>query len=169
MKIFRSNEKAILPEFATEGSAGFDLRACFEVTTRIKTFNPHNKMIEIPVKKVESGIQFQVQPQFRTLIPTGLIFDIPDKHVMKVYPRSGMAVKYGLTLANAVGVIDCDYIDEVFITLFNMSDTPITVYDGDRLAQAMLEKLPTYSIEEAKRRPKQKTTREGGFGSTGTE
>lgn len=169
MKVYRLNENATMPEFATEGSACFDLRACFDASTKIKTFNPHNKLIEIPVKQGENGIQVQVQPQFRTLIPTGLIFDIPEKYVMKVYPRSGMAVKYGLTLANAVGVIDSDYVEEVYISLFNLGDTPITVYHGDRLAQAMLEKIPAYKIEETTRRPTQKTSREGGFGSTGTE
>lgn len=169
MKVYRLNENASIPEFATEGSACFDLRACFDASTKIRTFNPHNKMIEIPVKQGENGIQVQVQPQFRTLIPTGLIFDIPEKYVMKVYPRSGMAVKYGLTLANAVGVIDSDYVEEVYISLFNLGDTPITIYHGDRLAQAMLEKTPAYKLEETTRRPTQKTSREGGFGSTGTE
>jgi len=169
MKIFKQRESAVIPEFATEGSACFDLRACFEDGMRIKTYNPHNKMIEIPVKMGANGLQLQLQPQFRTLIPTGLIFNIPNNHVMKCYPRSGMAVKYGVTLANSVGIIDSDYVEEVFITLFNTNDTPITVYNGDRLGQAMLEKTLTYTLEEAKRRPSQKTEREGGFGSTGVE
>lgn len=169
MKVYKLNEKAVIPEFATEGSACFDLRACFEDGLKIKTYNPHNKMIEIPVKNGANGLQIQAQPQFRTMIPTGLIFNIPNNHVMKCYARSGMAVKYGLTLANGVGIIDSDYVEQVYITLFNMNDTPITIYDGDRLAQAMLEKTLTYSLEEAKRRPSQKTERDGGFGSTGTE
>lgn len=169
MKVFRENENAVLPEFATEGSACFDLRACLDMGTRIKTYNPHNKLIEIPVKNGPSGFQVQAQPQFRTLIPTGLIFNIPTNHVLKCYPRSGMAIKYGLTLANGVGVIDSDYVEQVYISLHNLGDTPVTIYHGDRLAQAMLEKTLTYTLEEAKRRPSQKTERDGGFGSTGVE
>jgi dUTP pyrophosphatase len=169
MKVFKQRESAAIPEFATEGSACFDLRACLEEGMKIKTYNPHNKMIEIPVKAGPNGLHVQLQPQFRTLIPTGLIFNIPNNHVMKCYARSGMAVKYGLGLANSVGIIDSDYVEEVFVTIFNMNDTPITIYNGDRLAQAMLEKTITYTLEETTRRPSQKTEREGGFGSTGVE
>ena len=169
MKVFKESENAVIPEFATEGSACFDLRACLDEGVRIKTYNPHNKLIEIPVKNSANGFMVQAQPQFRTLIPTGLVFNIPKNHVMKCYARSGMAIKYGLTLANAVGVIDSDYVDQVYISLFNLCDTPVTVYHGDRLAQAMLEKTFTYTLEEAKRRPSQKTERDGGFGSTGIE
>jgi dUTP pyrophosphatase len=169
MKIYRLRESAVIPEFATEGSAGFDIRACFEKETRIKTYNPHNKLIEIPVKQTNAGISFQLQPQFRTLVPTGLIFSIPSNHVLKMYPRSGMSVKYGITLANAVGIIDSDYVEELFIPIFNMGDTPVTIYHGDRISQGILEKTPTYTLEETKKRPSQKTDREGGFGSTGNE
>jgi dUTP pyrophosphatase len=169
MKIYRINESATIPEFATEGSAGFDIRACFSVETRIKTFNPHNKQIDIPVKQSNNGFSFQLQPQFRTLIPTGLIFSVPSNHVLKMYPRSGMSVKFGINLANCVGVVDSDYVEEVFIPVFNMCDTPVTIYHGDRLAQGILEKTHVYTLEETKKRPSKKTEREGGFGSTGVE
>lgn len=169
MKVFRLNPNAAMPEFATEGSACFDLRACFDEGMVITTYNPHNKKIQLPVKSGANCLQIQAQPQFRTLIPTGLIFNIPKNHVLKCYSRSGMSIKYGLALTNGTGIIDSDYVDEVFISLYNMNDTPITIYDGDRLAQAMLEKTITYTLEEAQRRPSQKTDRVGGFGSTGTE
>jgi dUTP pyrophosphatase len=169
MKVFKLKESASIPQFATEGSACFDLRVCFEEGTKIQNFNPHNKLIEIPVKKTQSGFSFQIQPQFRTLIPTGLIFSVPSNHVLKVYSRSGMSVKYGVNLSNSVGIIDSDYVEELFIPVFNLGDTPMTIYHNDRIAQAMLEKTFTYTLEEAKRRPSQKTEREGGFGSTGTE
>ena len=167
MKIYREHENAVIPEFATEGSACFDLRACFDENTRIKTYNPHNKLIDLPVKYGQNGLQVQAQPQFRILIPTGLIFNIPKGHVLKCYARSSMANKYGLTLANGVGIIDSDYVEQTYISLYNMGDTPITIYHGDRLAQAMLEKTLTYTLEEAKYRPSQKTERDGGIGSTG--
>lgn len=168
MKIFKLNEDAQIPEFATEGSACFDLRICFQAGMKIKTINPHNKVIEIPVKMGQHGLQFNLSPQFRTMLPTGLIFKVPTGHVMKVYPRSGMSIKNGLTLANSTGVIDSDYTDEVFIPIYNMGDTPITVYHGDRMVQAMLQKTLTYTLDQAERRPSKKESRDGGFGSTGT-
>lgn len=170
MKIFRVSEKAVMPEFATEGSACFDLRACLEEGGKIIAFNPHNKEMAIPVKRDSQGKLFtQVQPSFRTLIPTGLIFDIPKGHVLKLYIRSSMALKFGLTLANATAIIDSDYVDPTHIMLFNMSDTPITLYHGDRIAQAALEKNHTYTLSERKTAPERKTDRDGGLGSTGVE
>jgi dUTP pyrophosphatase len=168
MKIFRVSENVELPEFATEGSACFDLRACLNPGDKVKAYNPHNRMMEIPVKVDSQGRTFaQVQPSFRTLIPTGLIFDIPKGHVLKVYIRSSMAFKFGLGLANDTAIIDSDYVDPTYVMLFNMGDTPVNLYHGDRIAQAMLEKLHTYTLTETKTAPKQKTDRTGGLGSTG--
>lgn len=168
MKVFKLSENAELPVFATEGSACFDLKACLQPNSKIKTFSPHNKEIDVPIKVGSDGRAVAVlHPQFRTLVPTGLIFDIPAGHVLKVYPRSGMAVKYGIGLSNSVGVIDSDYVEEVFITVYNMGDTPVNIFHGERIAQAMLEQTLTYEIEEIDTRPEQKTARDGGFGSTG--
>lgn len=168
MKIFKVSENAEMPEFATEGSACFDLRACFTEADKILAYNPHNRAMELPVKRDSSGRAFtQVQPSFRTLIPTGLIFDIPKGHVVKIYIRSSMALKFGLGLANDTAIIDSDYVDQAYIMLYNMSDTPINIFHGDRIAQAMLEKLHTYTITERKTAPEQKTERDGGMGSTG--
>ena len=169
MKVFKLSENADIPVFATEGSACFDLKACLTENTKMRTYSPHNKEIQVPTKVGSDGrVVATLHPQFRTLVPTGLIFDIPKNHVLKVYPRSGMSVKNGIGLANSTGIIDSDYIEEVFITVYNMSDTPINIFHGDRLAQAMLEKTLTYTIVAMAKRPEQKTTREGGFGSTGT-
>jgi len=168
MKIFKHSENAEIPEFATEGSACFDLRACLEEGNRITAYNPHNRTMELPVKRDSSGRIFtQLQPSFRTLIPTGLIFDIPKGHVIKMFIRSSMALKFGINLANSTAIIDSDYIDPAFVLVYNMSDTPINLYHGDRIAQAMLEKLHTYTLTERKTAPEQKTDREGGMGSTG--
>jgi dUTP pyrophosphatase len=169
MKIFRLNDAAELPAFATEGSACFDLKVCITAETRLKTYSPHNKEIMVPAKPGSDGrVQTTLHPQFRTLIPTGLIFDIPKNHVLKVHPRSGMAVKYGIGLANSTGIIDSDYVEELFVPVYNMSDTPITIYHGDRIAQALLEETKQYVLVERKSRPEQKTERDGGIGSTGT-
>lgn len=168
MKVFRLNEEAELPTFATEGSACFDLKVCLTENLKLKTYNPHNKEIDVVTRKTSDGrIMTVLHPQFRTLIPTGLIFDIPKNHVLKVFPRSGMSVKFGIGLANSTGIIDSDYVEELFIAAFNMSDTPINIYHGDRIAQAMLEEIKQYSIVERKSRPERKTERDGGIGSTG--
>lgn len=170
MKIFKSNVNAIIPEFATEGSACFDLRACFDENVKVKAYNPHNREMFFPVKTSSNGkLSIQLQPQFRTLVPTGLIFDIPKNHVMKIYIRSSMALKNGLCLANNTAIIDSDYVDPTYVMLYNMTDTPIMVYEGDRIAQAMLEKTLTYKLEETSEKPTQKTDRDGGMGSTGVE
>ncbi len=168
MKIFKENANASIPEFATEGSACFDLKACLDENTKVKAFNPHNRETLFPVKKSSNGLwSVQLQPQFRTLIPTGLIFDIPKNHVMKIFIRSSMALKNGINLVNNVGIIDSDYVDQTYVMVYNMSDTPVMIYHEDRIAQAILEKTYVYKLEETEERPVQKTDREGGLGSTG--
>ena len=170
MKVFKVNEKAEIPEFATEGSSCFDLRACLTDGTTVKAYNPHNKKLGLPVR-INSGseIYVQIPPQFRVLIPSGLIFSIPNHHEVKIYPRSGIALKNGLTLANGTGVVDSDYVEETYMMLYNMSDTPMIVKDGDRVAQARMEKVLKYDLEESNLRPAKRTNRAGGMGSTGVE
>jgi len=169
MKVFKVSENAELPSYATKGSAAFDIKACFDEDTKIKAYNPHNREMLLPVRRASNGILYmQALPQFRSLIPTGLIFDIPEKHVLKFYIRSSMALKQGIGLANDVAIIDSDYVDPAFIMIYNMGDTPINLYHGDRIAQGILEKNAQVSIEETAERPAQKTDRVGGLGSTGT-
>lgn len=169
MKIYRENELAEIPTFATEGSACFDLRACLTPGKGLVAYNPHNRKMELPVKAAADGkVSAQLQPSFRVLVPTGLIFDIPKNHVLNIYIRSSMALKYGLMLANSTAVIDSDYVDPTYVMIYNASDTPFTVYHGDRIAQAELRELKQYALVERKTPPAQKTDRDGGMGSTGT-
>lgn len=170
MRIFREKETAIMPEFQTEGSACFDIRACLEDNDNIKAFNPHNREMNLPVKKNGEGKNYiQLHPSFRTLLPTGLIFDIPKNHVLKIHIRSGHALKYGLMLANDTGIIDSDYVDPTYVMIYNSTDTPVMIFDGERIAQGRLEKNETYTLTERKTAPGKKTEREGGLGSTGSE
>jgi dUTP pyrophosphatase len=168
LKVYKTNDCAEIPEFATEGSACFDLKACFTPETKVKTFNPWNKEVEVPVKNYNGKLGIQAHPGYRVMIPTGLIFDIDSGYVIKVYSRSGTALKKGLMLVNGVGVVDSDFIHETHVLLYNTSDGPITIAHGDRIAQAMLEKTEYYHFEEISEAPSQKTSRDGGFGSTGT-
>lgn len=170
MKVYKITDSAELPEFATKGSAAFDLKVCLEKDTKVRAFNPHNRETFFPTKLGSNGKYFvSLQPQFRILLPTGLIFDIPDGHVIKLHIRSSMALKFGLHLANDVAIIDSDYVDETFMMIINQCDTPIAIYSGDRLAQGLLEKTERYSygIEETAVKPQKKTERAGGLGSTG--
>jgi dUTP pyrophosphatase len=169
MRVYREKQEAQIPEFATEGSACFDLRACLVLGDKIRMYNPHNKEMDLPVKLMNGKPAVHLHPSFRTLVPTGLIFDIPKNHVLNFYIRSSMALKYGLMMANGVAKIDSDYIDPSYMMIFNASDTPFTLYHGDRIAQAELSELKSYTLTERKTPPSQKTEREGGLGSTGTE
>ena len=168
MNVYKVNEAAELPEYATDGSACFDIKACIKNGQRLRSFNAFNKEMSIVVKGVGgSKDAFQLPPGIRVLVPTGLIFDIPQGHVMKMFIRSSQALKKGLTMANDVGIIDSDYVEESFMMLQNMSDSMATIENGERIAQCLIEKTLRTKIAETKEKPVQKTDREGGFGSTG--
>ena len=131
-----------VPSFATVGSAAMDLRACIDADMTIAAGQ-------------------------RAIIPTGIAIALPGAdYVALICARSGLASKFGITMANGVGVIDSDYRGELKVALYNSSDTDYTIHDGDRIAQLMV--LPVVQpalqlVEEL-----DETERgEGGFGSTG--
>jgi dUTP pyrophosphatase len=169
LQVYRITPRAEIPSFATEGSACFDLRVCVDADQRVTAYNPQNKKIDLPVK-IYGGSQlpaFQLHPMHRVLVPTGLIFDVPQHHVLKVWIRSSMALKVGLTLANSTAIIDSDYTDQTYVMLQNLSDVVVTLQHGDRIAQAALEQVQHYQLTEVHEPPQQKTSRIGGLGSTG--
>ena len=130
-----------LPSYATEGAAGMDLLAA--VTTPIT-----------------------IQPGQRALIPTGLTLALPAGHELQIRPRSGLALKNGILVANSPGTIDEDYRGEVQIIVLNAGDAPFTVERGMRIAQAILAPVTRATWHETDTLPE--TTRAaGGFGSTG--
>ncbi|QXV85477.1 dTUPase [Escherichia phage VogelGryff] len=138
-------DTAILPAFATAGAACFDLHADLKSEDDCDQINFYNEYI------------------FRT----GLAFDIPKGYALMVYSRSGHGFKNDVRLANCVGVIDSDYTGEVKVKLTIDHDGSFTVSHGDRIAQAMLIKVPCVQLVEV---DELKTTERGanGFGSTGT-
>ena len=139
LKIKRLSPDAIIPRYATAGAACFDLHS-------------------ISADTVEPGMACE----FRT----GLAVEIPDGHVMLVYSRSGHGFRYGVRLANAVGVIDSDYRGEVRIKLRNDGTVPLAINRGDRIAQAMV--LPAPKVQMVEVEDLTSTERgDGGFGSTG--
>ena len=163
LNFYKTHEDVTLPKFATKNSACFDL--CFSAAG--KTFaEGYNKNNAKFVRGFVEG-HLHIMPGDRLLVPTGLIIDIPKDFSVRLHPRSGLSLKQGLVLANAEGVIDSDYVEEVFIILTNISDNGITIKSGDRICQGELVKSEEYVIMETKLKPEQKTDRSGGMGSTG--
>jgi dUTP pyrophosphatase len=167
MNVYKVNERAEVPEYATAGSACFDIKACISNGQRLRSYNAFNKEMQIVVKGVGNNPNsFQLPPGIRVLVPTGLIFDIPEKHVMKMYIRSSQALKKGLTMVNGVGIIDSDYVEESFMMLENVSDSMALIEHGERIVQCLIEKTLRTKIVETTDKPGIKTDRDGGFGST---
>ena len=127
-----------------------------------------NQFDELEIKnRLVQNERVQVNPNERVLIPTGLILDIPNGHSVRLYPRSGLALKSGLTLANNVGIIDSDYVEPVFAMITNISGTTQYMKHDERVCQAELFKDHLCVLEEISEQPERKTDRDGGFGSTG--
>jgi dUTP pyrophosphatase len=133
-----------LPSYETSGSAGMDLRAA-----------------------VPEDRPLLLLPGRRALVPSGLIFEIPQGFEAQIRPRSGLALKNGITCLNTPGTIDSDYRGEVKVLLINLGDDDFYVTRGMRIAQVILAPVVQLEIEE--RQHASETARgAGGFGSTGT-
>ena len=130
-----------LPAYATSGAAGMDIRA----------------HLKGPVT---------LQPLERNLIPTGLFIELPDGHEAQIRPRSGMAIKQGITCLNSPGTVDADYRGELKVILINLSNVTHVINNGDRIAQMIIAKTEKVAfvlvnqLNESQRG-------EGGFGHTG--
>ena len=135
----KSNHR--LPEYATPGAAGMDLKA--NITE-----------------------PFVLKPLERQIVPTGLFIALPDGCSGDVQPRSGLAAKYGVTVANTPGLCDPDYRGEIKVILINLSNEPFVVNPGERIAQLVIRRYE--KVEWAEVTVLDETERgEGGFGSTG--
>jgi len=156
------------PYRATEGSSCFDLYSFLPDNSAVSVYITHFEELEIRNRLVQNE-RVQVNPKERVLIPTGLVFDIPYGYSMRLYPRSGLALKQGLTLANNTGIIDSDYVEPVFAMITNISGTTQYVKHNERICQGELFKDIICILEEIDEKPDRKTDRDGGFGSTGRE
>ena len=130
-----------LPKYETASSAGMDIRAYLE-----------NEII--------------IKPLERTLIPTGLYISLPNGHEAQIRPRSGLAIKRGITVLNSPGTIDADYRGEICIILINLSNEEYTVKNGDRIAQVIIAKHSNVVWEEVIELDLSSRGNKG-FGSTG--
>lgn len=162
LKIWKTHPSIQIPKKATEGSACFDLQFQGHGKREYKGYSRMNKAFARPMNNM-----INIQPGDRIMVPTGLILDIPQGYSVRVHARSGLSLKQGLVLANAEGVIDSDYVEELMVLIWNISDNAIQINTGDRIAQAELIKDESYSIVETAIRPIHKTSRTGGMGSTG--
>ena len=132
---------AFLPEYQTSGSAGADLHAYLAESITLK-------------------------PMERTLIPTGLFVELPEGYELQVRPRSGLALKYGVTVLNTPGTVDSDYRGELCVLLVNLGSEPFTVQNGDRIAQAVVAQ--TVQVRFVQTDALSPTVRgSNGYGSTG--
>lgn len=136
-----NNGSQPLPEYATIGSAGMDLRA--------------NITEPITLGSLE-----------RTLIPTGLHIELPVGYEAQIRPRSGLAIKHGITCLNTPGTIDSDYRGDVGVELVNLSKEPYTVFPGERVAQMIINKYEQVEFELVDKLSETERG-EGGFGHTG--
>lgn len=164
LQVYKVFSDAILPKYATKASACFDLHACLIPGESIKRCGLTNRLFESNIKDSRS---IEVKPGERVLIPTGLKFHIPQNHSIRLHPRSGLAFKNGLALSNSEGVIDEDYVEQVFVCVINNSAETFTVAHGDRICQAELVLDCRCGLQETDIPPTKKTERDGGFGSTG--
>ncbi len=137
--VAKLNHEFGLPTYATSGSAGFDLRANEEVT---------------------------LFPGDYKLVKTGLFIQLPYNYELQIRPRSGLALKNGITVLNTPGTVDSDYIGEIGIILYNTSKELFKVNIGDRIAQAVLNEVAQAKFVEVKEL-KETERGEGGFGSSG--
>lgn len=162
LKIWTTHPANQIPRKQTEGSACFDLQFQGHGKREYKGYTRMNKAFTRPMNNM-----ITIQPGDRIMVPTGLILNIPEGHSVRVHARSGLSLKQGLVLANAEGVIDSDYVEELMVLMWNISDNGIQINTGDRIAQAELIKDAEYAITETAARPGVKTNRVGGMGSTG--
>jgi dUTP pyrophosphatase len=138
-----NRSKNPLPSYATEGSSGMDLRADIEDN-------------------------FTIQPMERRLVPTGLFIELPVNYEAQVRPRSGLAIKQGITCLNSPGTVDADFRGELKVVLINLSNETQTIHPGDRIAQMVIQKVKKVILTQVNEIDC--TVRgEGGFGHTGKQ
>lgn len=138
-----NNSSNPLPEYATAGSAGVDLRAALDAPLTLK-------------------------PMERCLLPTGLFIELPDGFEAQIRPRSGLAIKHGLTCLNTPGTIDADYRGEIKIILINLSNEEHVIHHGDRIAQMVINKIEKLEWQQVASLNSSERN-EGGFGHTGKQ
>lgn len=144
LKVVRVHPRAALPRYASDGAAGLDLTAALDAP-------------------------LSLAPRERAAVPTGLVIGLPPGHEGQVRPRSGLAIRHGLTVVNAPGTIDEDYRGELSVLLVNLGSDAVTIQPGDRIAQLVVAPVSRVGVVEIDAVEELGSTERGagGFGSTG--
>ena len=156
-----------LPQYETPKSAGMDIRADFSRVTPENPIKAWGNVEIIFAGERHAKTLLRLDPGARALIPTGLFSAIPEGYEIQLRPRSGLAIKKGLNLINCIGTIDADYRQEWGVPVVNQGLETIWIEDGERICQAVLNKVE--QIEWVEVKSLDSTERAGGFGSTGTK
>lgn len=164
VKVINKSKSLQLPKYETDGSDGFDFRACFDSGEKAIVYSRELGKLEVELNPEESTIV--LSPGERALIPTGLFIELPKNYRLHVSPRSGLALKNGVTVLNTPGKIDSDYRGGIGIIIINHGFEDFIIKHNDRIAQGAIEysmQLNWVSAETLS-----ETERgEGGFGHTG--
>ena len=141
VKVLKTGGYTELPKYKTSGSAGLDLRSTKTVI---------------------------LKPRERALVPTGLFIALPEGYEAQVRPRSGLALKKGITVLNTPGTVDADYRGEIGVILFNTTDESFTIEPGDRIAQMVINKVEQLNWIEVDKLDETERG-DGGYGHTGVK
>lgn len=155
---------ALTPAYESEFAAGCDVRANFTDDKKIK--GEDIRIIHELDENSKATTNIIIRPQGRALIPTGIKVAVPEGYEMQVRPRSGLAIKQGITVLNTPGTVDSDYRGEVGVILVNTSKKPVKITNNERVAQLVLSPVIQGTFKVIKKLPETKRG-EGGFGSTG--
>lgn len=168
LKFYKLNSDVQIPKMATQRSSCFDLKAFLSNVNEVDFVTSRREKKPAEVEEDMHGNQMVcIPPRASAKIPTGLVPDIPVGYEILFYPRSGNSFKKHLILANQTAVIDEDYVDEMFVLVYNRSDSEMWIEEGQKICQAKLTEKIEYELSETKTLPEQKTDRIGGFNSTG--
>ncbi len=140
VKIINQSDN-VLPAYATEGSSGMDIRANLKESVSLKPFE-------------------------RSLVPSGLFIELPQGYEAQIRPRSGLAIKQGITCLNTPGTVDADYRGEIMVILINLSQEVQIINHGDRIAQMVIAKVEKIKWKQSEKINETKRNK-GGFGHTG--
>jgi len=186
LMIKKMHSKAVIPQYQTVGAVGMDFHAVVDLENCTNLFDKERKSLlldHIDYIRLEKSIIKDtlastgqdvekwepvavVDPMSKCIVDTGLAFAVPDGFEMQIRPRSGLAFKNSITIINAPGTLDPDFRGSLKIILFNLSNVPFIIFNGDRVAQGVINRVCKPSLIEVNELPETERG-ENGFGSTG--
>ena len=167
IKVFNESNNE-LPKYETADSAGLDVRADLSHIETIADIKIYGSGQIIPANSVNAVKMIALEPGSRALIPTGLYVEIPSNYEIQVRPRSGLALKEGISLVNCVGTVDADYRGNIGLIVINHGLKTVYIEDGERIGQLVLNKVERIDWKEVFSKDDLSSTErgEGGFNST---